>query len=65
MNEATSPKPKGETTMKCLTEMSIERKKEIEEFAKEYGFSFASAKAKLEEIESDYDPDEFFAEVWY
>ena len=51
--------------MKCLTEMSIERKKEIEEFAKEYGFSFASEKAKLEEIESDYDPDEFFAEVWY
>ena len=46
-------------------DMSIERKKEIEEFAKEYGFSFASAKAKLEEIESDYDPDEFFAEVWY
>lgn len=46
-------------------EMSIERKNEIEAFAKEYGFSFVDAKRKLEEIESDYDPNEFFAEVWY
>ena len=46
-------------------EMSIERKNEIEAFAKEYGFSFVDAKRKLEEIESDCDPNEFFAEVWY
>lgn len=44
---------------------SIERKNEIEAFAKEYGLSFASAKRMLEEIEADYDANEVMAEVWY
>ena len=35
--------------------MSIERKNEIEAFAKEYGLSFASAKRMLEEIEAEYE----------
>ena len=46
-------------------EMSIERKNEIEAFAKEYGLSFASAKRMLEEIEAGYDANEAMAEVWY
>ena len=47
------------------TTMSIERKNEIEKFAKEYGLSFASAKRMLEEIEADYDANEVMAEMWY
>lgn len=45
--------------------MSIERKNEIEAFAREYGLSFASAKRMLEEIESEYDANELMAEMWY
>ena len=47
------------------TEMSIERKNEIEAFAKEYGLSFSSAKRMLEEIEAEYDANESMAEMWY
>ena len=47
------------------TEMSIERKNEIEAFANEYGLSFASAKRMLEEIESEYDANESMEEMWY
>ena len=50
---------------KEIQPMSIERKNEIEAFAKEYGLSFVDAKRMLEEIESDYDFNEFMAEVWY
>ena len=45
--------------------MSIERKNEIEAFAKEYGLSFASANRMLEEIEAEYDANESMAEMWY
>ncbi len=45
--------------------MSVERKNEIEAFAKEYGLSFASAKRMLEEIEAEYDANEAMKEVWY
>lgn len=45
--------------------MSIERKNEIEKFAKETGLSFASAKQMLEEIEAECDSDEIMREVWY
>ena len=45
--------------------MSIERKNEIEAFAKEYGLSFASAKRMLEEIEAESDANESMAEMWY
>ena len=45
--------------------MIIERKNEIEAFAKEYGKTLASAKRMLEEIEADYDANEVMAEVWY
>ena len=45
--------------------MSIERKNEIEKFAKEVGLSFVDAKKMLEEIESDCDANEVMAEVWY
>ena len=45
--------------------MTTDRKNEIEKFAKEYGFSFASAKQMLEQIESGYDGNESMAEVWY
>ena len=45
--------------------MSIERKNEIEAFAKKSGLSFASAKRMFEEIEADYDSNEIMAEVWY
>ena len=45
--------------------MSIERKNEIEKFAKEVGLSFADAKRMLEEIEADYDDNEVMAEMWY
>lgn len=47
------------------TEMSIERKNEIEKFAKETGLSFVDAKRMLEEIEADYDSNEVMAEMWY
>ena len=47
------------------TEMSIERKNEIEKFAKETGLSFVDAKRMLEEIEADYDANEVMAEMWY
>ena len=46
-------------------EMSIERKNEIEAFAKEYGLSFAFSKRMLEEIEAEYDAKESMAEMWY
>lgn len=46
-------------------EMSIERKNEIEKFAKEVGLSFVDAKRMLEEIEADYDANEVMAEMWY
>lgn len=45
--------------------MSIERKNEIEKFAKETGLSFVDAKRMLEEIEADYDGNEAMREVWY
>ena len=45
--------------------MSIERKNEIEKFAKEVGLSFVDAKRMLEEIEADYDANEVMAEMWY
>ena len=45
--------------------MSIERKNEIEKFAKEVGLSFVDAKRMLEEIEADYDANEIMAEMWY
>ena len=45
--------------------MSAERKNEIEEFAKGYGLSFASAKRMLEEIEAEYDSNESMEEMWY
>ena len=45
--------------------MSIERKNEIEKFAKEVGLSFVDAKKMLEEIESDCDANEVMAEMWY
>ena len=58
---------RGDNTINYLeaTEMSIERKNEIEAFAREYGLSFASAKRMLEEIESEYDANESMAEMWY
>lgn len=45
--------------------MTIERKNEIEEFAKEVGLSFVDAKRMLEEIEAEYDGNEIMREVWY
>ena len=43
-----------------------ERKMQIESFAKEFGLSFASAKAMLEEIEADdFDYCDSMREVWY
>ena len=45
--------------------MTNERRTQIEEIAKEYGFSFASAKRFLEEIESEVDTNEVMAEMWY
>lgn len=45
--------------------MTIERKNEIEEFAKEVGLSFVDAKRMLEEIEAGYDGNEIMKEVWY
>lgn len=45
--------------------MSIERKNEIEKFAKEVGLSFVDAKRMLEEIEAEYDANEVMAEMWY
>ena len=45
--------------------MTDERRTQIEEIAKEYGFSFASAKKFLEEIESEVDTNEAMAEMWY
>ena len=58
---------RGDNTINYLeaTKMSIERKNEIEAFAKEYGLSFASAKRMLEEIEAEYDANESMAEMWY
>lgn len=57
----------GDNTINYLEamKMSIERKNEIEAFAKEYGLSFASAKRMLEEIEVEYDANESMAEMWY
>lgn len=45
--------------------MTDERRTQIEEIAKEYGFSFASAKRFLEEIENEVDTNEAMAEMWY
>lgn len=45
--------------------MTNERRTQIEEFAKEMGLSFASAKMMLEEIEADFDGNEAMAEIWY
>ena len=46
--------------------MTNERKMQIEEFAKETGLSFASAKQMLEEIESENDFfHETMQEMWY
>ena len=45
--------------------MTYERRTQLEEIAKEYGFSFASAKRFLEEIESEADANEAMAEMWY
>lgn len=45
--------------------MTDERRTQIEEIANEYGFSFASAKRFLEEIESEVDTNEAMAEMWY
>lgn len=45
--------------------MTDERRTQIEEIAKAYGFSFASAKRFLEEIESEVDTNEVMAEMWY
>lgn len=48
-----------------MTDMTDERRSQIEEIAKKYGFSFASAKAFLEEIESEVDTNELIANTWY
>jgi hypothetical protein len=45
--------------------MTNERRTQIEEIAKEYGFSFASAERFLEEIENDIDNTETMREVWH
>ena len=45
--------------------MTDERSSQIEEIAKEYGLSFASAKVFLEDIESDVDTNEDMANAWY
>ena len=45
--------------------MTNERRTQIEEFAKEMGLSFASAKRMLEEIENDIDTNETMQEIWY
>lgn len=45
--------------------MPEERRKEIEEFAKEVGLSFVDAKRMLEEIENDVDHNEAMRELWY
>lgn len=45
--------------------MPEERRKEIEEFAKEVGLSFVDAKRMLEEIENDVDHNEAMREMWY
>lgn len=45
--------------------MTDERRTQIEKIAKEYGFSFASAKRFLEEIENEIDTNETMAEMWY
>lgn len=45
--------------------MTNERRTQIEEIAKEYGFSFVDAERFLEEIESDIDNTEIMKEVWY
>ena len=45
--------------------MTNERRIQIEEIAKEYGFSFASAERFLEEIENEVDDVELMKEVWY
>lgn len=57
----------GEHLILILEEnkMSIERKNEIEKFAKEVGLSSVDAKKMLEEIESDCDANEVMAEMWY
>lgn len=45
--------------------MTVERRKEVERIAKEYGFSFVDAERFLEEIENDVDTNEAMAEMWY
>lgn len=45
--------------------MTEERKKEIEEIAKKYGFGFVDAKKFLEDIENEVDNNEKMAEIWY
>ena len=45
--------------------MTNERKAQIEQFAKEMGMSFASAKTMLEEIENDIDTHETMQGIWY
>lgn len=45
--------------------MTQERRKQIEEFAKEVGLSFASAKMMLEEIEQDIDTEESMREMMF
>ena len=51
--------------MKGDRKMTDERKMQIEKIAKEYGFSFPSAKRFLEEIENEVDSVELMREVWY
>ena len=48
-----------------MADMTDERRIQIKEIAKEYGFSFASAKVFLEEIESEVDTNEAMAKTWY
>lgn len=45
--------------------MTVERRTQIEEIAKEYGFSFVDAERFLEEIENEVDTDEMMREMWY
>lgn len=45
--------------------MTNERRKQIEEIANEYGFSFASAKRFLEDIENEVDTNEEMLDMMY
>lgn len=48
-----------------MADMTTERRKQIEEFAKEAGLSFRDAERMLVEIENEVDTNEAMAETWY